>query len=252
MPIPDANAIFRCQLTAEQLAADLAPLGRELADACEAAVPRSSEAPNAARLALETAYALAIKLVRARVGLELAGTTSFALLARGEDDALREWFRSLEANCPLEPDPRYSWYVANWTPGIASALRAVLARLEGYDGRAPLEAPHGRGDLFRALYQEMFPAACRHAMGEYYTPRWLAQAVLAELPRTSGWRGLDPCCGSGTFVVELIDVVLAETVGLPRERRLAEVLARVHGRDVNPLAVLTARANYWLAIAPLL
>jgi type II restriction/modification system DNA methylase subunit YeeA len=68
-----------------------------------------------------------------------------------------------------------------------------------------------------------------------------------------GLRILDPACGSGTFLILYIS----------RLRRYAEehflldallnyVLDNVVGYDLNPLAVLTARTNYLLAIADLL
>jgi type II restriction/modification system DNA methylase subunit YeeA len=66
-------------------------------------------------------------------------------------------------------------------------------------------------------------------------------------------RVLDPACGSGTFLVLYIS----------RLRRYAEehyltdvllgyLLTNVVGYDLNPLAVLTARTNYLLAVADLL
>lgn len=253
--------------TAAQLAQDLAPAARALARALYVVAIAEGDgdgealgvalglegpvAPVRARLALETAYALCVMLVYARVATEREGEP-FAAIATRDDAALGAWCRARAQRDALAPDARYAWYADAWSPDVAAAVRGVLAPLAGYDARVLLSAPHGRGDLFRAFYQAVFPAALRHAMGEYYTPRWLAQAVLAELTRPAGWRGLDPCCGSGSFVVELIDAVLAETAGLPREGRRAAVLARVHARDLNPLAVLTARANYGLAIAPLL
>lgn len=39
------------------------------------------------------------------------------------------------------------------------------------------------------------PPAVRHALGEYYTKRWLAQQVVDEtvsMISNADWRGLDP------------------------------------------------------------
>lgn len=227
----------------------------------------ANEPVDAARalFALQTAYALVVKLVAARVladALAGADVLRFDRLQASSDADLRGSMARLEdggllrafgLENLLEGD-FFAWYAEDgqWTPALAAAVRAVVARLVDYEGRAPRLVAGSLGDLFRALYQRTIPAIIRHDLGEYYTPRWLAQAVLADLPAPPAWRGLDPCCGSGTFVVEMIAEVLAETEHLPPARRLENVLKRVHGVDLNPLAVLTARVNYFLAIAPLL
>jgi hypothetical protein len=109
-------------------------------------------------------------------------------------------------------------------------------------------------DLFQDFYQTLFPRRVRHALGEYYTPGWLADWVL----QTTGWQGdpaqrlLDPTCGSGAFLLAALRAVRAwwERNGRPRpaQELCRQVQANVVGFDVNPLAVLTARANYLIAL----
>ncbi|MFP5501444.1 MAG: N-6 DNA methylase, partial [Candidatus Sericytochromatia bacterium] len=228
-------------------------------------LPSEAIAPQRALFALQTAYAITVKLVACRVLSELhlgVSTLRFDRLATAPSHELRARMADLEdghllraygLENLLEGD-FFAWYAAEaqFTPAIARALQDVIQRLGDYEGRAPLLSPGGLGDLFRALYQRTIPPAIRHDLGEYYTPRWLAQAVLADMPAPPGWRGLDPCCGSGTFVVEMAAEVIAETEGLPAGARLRQVLGRVAGIDLNPLAVLTARVNYFLAIAAFL
>ena len=100
----------------------------------------------------------------------------------------------------------------------------------------------------------------RHALGEYYTPDWLARHVLDEV----GYQGepdsrlLDPACGSGTFLVAAINRMRAwweaegRAGGVEQGRLCRAILAGVVGFDLNPLAVLSARANYLIAICDLL
>ena len=116
--------------------------------------------------------------------------------------------------------------------------------------------PDRAGDPLKRLYLELMPPSRRHARGEYYTPDWLADHVLDRL----GYQGdarlrvLDPACGSGTFIVQLMRRARSN----PRSRRmppreLLGLLTRnIVGFDVNPLAVLTARTNMLLALGDLL
>lgn len=83
----------------------------------------------------------------------------------------------------------------------------------------------------------------------------MAQNVVDEAVRLAnidGWRGLDPCCGSGTFLNVMIDKVLCEESNKSDEDKLTAVLNRVYGIDLNPIAVLTARVNYFINISHLL
>jgi tRNA1(Val) A37 N6-methylase TrmN6 len=96
------------------------------------------------------------------------------------------------------------------------------------------------------LYQDLFPRPLRRQLGEYYTPDWLARHVLDQVGYTGQptQRLLDPACGSGTFLV----------MALRRLRHSSFVIRHfpIVGFDLNPLAVLSARANYLLAVADLL
>ncbi len=73
----------------------------------------------------------------------------------------------------------------------------------------------------------------------------------------AGYRGqpqsrlLDPACGSGTFLLAAITRLRAR-LGAGADRACRTIVEQVVGFDLHPLAVLTARANYLLAIADLL
>ncbi len=101
----------------------------------------------------------------------------------------------------------------------------------------------------------MVPGAVRHSLGEYYTKKWLARNVVEEtidLANVKEWKGLDPCCGSGTFLNVMIDKILDEKKKETKEEKLEEILQRVKGIDLNPIAVLTARVNYFINISHLM
>jgi len=113
-------------------------------------------------------------------------------------------------------------------------------------------------DFFKELYQEIVERGQRHRLGEYYTPEWLTELVLREVMVM--WRGedppriLDPACGSGTFLstaIRMLKKDLLQKGWRPREV-LNFVLSSVMGIDINPMAVVIARANYVIALGDLL
>lgn len=93
-------------------------------------------------------------------------------------------------------------------------------------------------------------------MGEYFTPEWLADRVISESLRSickPNWCAIDPCCGSGIFIITLIkkvvgDVCINDLSPTEKGQLLQSVLERVHGIDINPLSVLSARVSYYIAI----
>jgi hypothetical protein len=151
---------------------------------------------------------------------------------------------------------------------IAAWGKCLKAAVEDCDRDSPLHLAGGL-DLFGAIYQELFPKRLRHALGEYYTPGWLAEHVLdaAGYAGDARKRLIDPACGSGVFLVQTIRRIRgARLVGTHRvpeiqDREYAEfndpalcreILADVVGLDRNPLAVLAARANYAVALGRLM
>jgi hypothetical protein len=99
-------------------------------------------------------------------------------------------------------------------------------------------------DRFKPAYQSLVPRSVRHALGEYYTPDWLADLLLDEIgyDGDADRRLLDPACGSGAFLVLAIDRARKRGVSP------AEIPRAIHGFELNPLAALAARANYALAL----
>jgi methylase of polypeptide subunit release factors len=115
-------------------------------------------------------------------------------------------------------------------------------------------------DFFKEIYQEIVKRSERHRIGEYYTPEWLVELTLKESMEL--WDGsnqgtpriLDPACGSGTFLCNAIHVVKERLLKEGKEPNdvLDFILDNVVGVDINPLAVVIARANYIVALGNLL
>ena len=106
-------------------------------------------------------------------------------------------------------------------------------------------------DVLKILYENFIGADTRKRLGEYYTPDWLAEAVVSKaIPDPLVSRVLDPACGSGTFLFHAVRKYMeaAEAQGQPIRDVLDGVTRHVFGMDLHPVAVTLARVTYLLAI----
>lgn len=183
------------------------------------------------------------------------------------NDKLMAQFKALEKGGPfhaagirnfLEGD-FFRWYTDFFTPELADRLRDVVERLAQYDPATLDLAPAPTQDLLKKLYHRLVPPHIRKALGEFYTPDWLAQRLLNMLDGGS-YRGrpesrlLDPACGSGTFLIMAINAIRRNSVAesMNKQELLQKICHNVVGIDLNPLAVIAARTNYLLALGHLL
>ena len=147
----------------------------------------------------------------------------------------------------------FSWYLDVWDDKIQKQVTSILKELNKFNFTTIYDTSNSR-DILKNLYQEIIPKKIRHDLGEYYTPDWLIQSVLDDVGYTGNKineRILDPGCGSGGFLIEVINRIKSHKKNHSSEI-ISSLINNVVGFDVNPVAVLTARTNYLLAIAPLL
>ena len=88
--------------------------------------------------------------------------------------------------------------------GDGKHIRQMAARVACFNWSGqPKEVPS-------TLYQHIVRPEERQAMGEYYTPHWLAHHIVEALvPEPTSTRVLDPACGSGTFLEAAIEHLLS-------------------------------------------
>lgn len=228
-----------------------------------------NETEYKALYAIQTSYAIIVKIIAYKVLCSIRAKqadVSFGNLAQGSSTTLRSHLDRLESGAIfrdegfgnlLEGD-FFAWYCtpSQWTAGIAAATKKVFAILSEYESNHMF---HGGvvQDLFKDLFMAIIPDKVRHSMGEFYTPPWLADQTIREALGPNppkNWSALDPCCGSGTFITALIGMVLAEGEEKNRSssEKLHSVLTRVKGIDLNPLAALTTRINYFINLSNLI
>lgn len=125
----------------------------------------------------------------------------------------------------------YNWFLA--VPGIESLITDIYKTVT---------LKEIEGDVISTIFECIFPKEIRHSVGEYYTPYWLACAVIEQITKGDekafSKKFIDPACGSATFIVALIN----------RYRVCSNnsIFLNVCGIDINPLAVLAAKTNFLL------
>ena len=152
------------------------------------------------------------------------------------------WFREAQVSGVVDED-FFDWVAE--VPGGQPWVKTLARRLGRF---AWAEAEH---DVMKALYEAVIDAATRHRLGEYYTPDWLAEAIVRHVvdePLTH--RVLDPSCGSGTFLFHAIrhHIAASDDAGRSPAAALQSTCRQVLGLDIHPVAVTLARVTYLLAL----
>jgi len=221
--------------------------------------------PEIVLFALQTWYVLLVKLLAGHVVAAVRGRPSPAAeAAKGDARAVigplmhGGVFAALAATDPWPGEP-FAWCTLAWSESLEQAIAEAARRIAAYDPSETAACAAAGRDLLKPLYESLFPRAVRHALGEYYTPDWLAEHVLDQV----GYFGqcdarlLDPTCGSGTFLLAALrrwreDLLVTLRRDENASRRSVMSTFPIAGFDLHPLAVSAARANYLLAIADLL
>ena len=217
--------------------------------------------------AMHTYYSLVVKLLTAELlaATQTASQSSlvdaianapdheslYRELAKLEDG---DFYRNYRISNFLEGD-FFSWYTNEESPRLAEGLRTLACTFQEFEPATAKLKPETIKDLLKEFYSSLVDEQIRHDLGEYYTPDWLAEYVVSRV----GYNGepgkivVDPACGSGTFLVECIGRLRTrcDEAGFSPLRTLQTVLHCIRGLDLNPLAVISARANYILSVADL-
>jgi type I restriction-modification system DNA methylase subunit len=96
------------------------------------------------------------------------------------------------------------------------------------------------GDVIGFIYEELIPEEERHALGQFYTPKPIAELIVRWSVRSPDDKILDPGCGSGTFLVEaykrLAELKLRRPFNEIRhvpEDVHRQILRQLYGVDIN-------------------
>ncbi|MHA2233575.1 MAG: class I SAM-dependent DNA methyltransferase, partial [Candidatus Hodarchaeales archaeon] len=181
--------------------------------------------------AAHTYFALIMKLLSVEAATLFADSDFRSFLldlrerARLHPETIRPALRSMETGKAFTDlgitnfidGDMFSWYETEWRPSVSQSICEIIEILSDYEIAAYELEPVAVSDLFKHLYQGLFPRELRHDLGEFYTPDWLVELILNEagftvdqfeaLARKKGefffplrLKLLDPACGSGTFL----------------------------------------------------
>lgn len=108
-------------------------------------------------------------------------------------------------------------------------------------------------DLLGFIYMSLSNIGNRKNQGSYYTPTTIVNQLVNQslkgMDRKSSIRVLDPCCGSGTFLIRAFIQLRneLEEKGLSRkETETLLLLHSLHGYDIDPIAVSLTKINLLL------
>lgn len=152
-------------------------------------------------------------------------------------------FRDAEIRGVVEED-FFDW-VLHADGGPAFVLD-LLRRIGRFDWSATMQH-----DVLKSLYTSIIAKPIRESLGEYYTPDWLADRMVADVYTDPlNQRLLEPSCGSGTFLIHAVRAHLeaAEAAGMSVGQAIRSATSHVVGMDVHPVAVALARVSYLIAI----
>ena len=191
---------------------DIAKRRKSLSDIFEIEID-NNEMDYKALFALQTTYAIIIKLIACKIITKLEFNKEieyFSDLTAIKTNDLREFFEHVENGYIfqtggiknlLEGD-FFSWYCSEgvWSDEISKLMINIIYTLEDYSNTDYLHG-YSTVDIFIDLYMEIIPSEVRHSLGEYFTPAWLANYVVeksvSKLTNKDSFTAIDPTCGSG-------------------------------------------------------
>ncbi len=153
------------------------------------------------------------------------------------EDYKRENYRDLEDYFEIHGISLFHYDFFRWVINVPGLCDDYFDKLKLIEFEAT--------DIFRTIYQEMIIAGVRHKLGEYYTPEILCKKMVNKMYKL-GDRVLDSSCGSGTFLIETFKKIDKSFNIRPNETPPEEwfdAINNVFGFDINPIAILTSKAN---------
>lgn len=229
----------------EQAIAPNGKFNEDVARRLEEHSRRTGYTPTSRQLAREMAYVLLNKIVFYKVLERYYKIPKLEpLYEKGVVKTCSEYLKKLEGYLKTAIDITGD-FQAVFETGVYDAIdlienEEVLKALDwliNYIEELQIEK---LGDIIGFIYEELIPGEERHQLGQFYTPRPIAELIVKWCVRNSDDKILDPGCGSGTFLVEaykrLAELKLKKPYNqikhVPEDVH-RQILKQLYGVDIN-------------------
>ena len=186
--------------------------------------------------------------IAGQMGYRLVGQILFYFALRRKQPALKEITLSENDTIPssLTPywnDVRRFDYEALFQPHEVDTLieypiiaqelvRTLVGQLAGYEWASLSD------DVLGSTFEKLIPNEEQIMLGQFYTPRPVADVLTAFTIDGDNPRVLDPGCGSGTFLMSAYDLVVYRS-----RKSHRDLLPLIWGFDISPFATELAAIN---------
>lgn len=142
------------------------------------------------------------------------------------------------------------WFTYTCSGFEKEIVNDTLKIIDKFDLSTFVLKPENVQDILQEVYMELIPSEMRHLMGEYFSPDWIVEHVLDM----AGYDGsidktlIDPCAGSGPFLTQSIKRIVLRKNGVLSKEDIVKITNNIIGFDINPISVVSAKANYILII----
>ena len=124
------------------------------------------------------------------------------------------------------------------TPEMANVLNIIIDEVSEYN------LADMKRDIIGLLYERLIPTDERHRLGQFYTPPKIVEPIVKMCVRNPDDKLLDPACGSGGFLVEAYNRLLAlKGKSAVDDQTHQEVLRAIWGIDINKFPAQLATIN---------
>ena len=148
--------------------------------------------------------------------------------AQGQDNGTNSLLKYLKKDLPAS---NYWFLIDDLIGAYPNLEHTIMMHTQLFEFRFVYEHTE---DVLGLLYISLNNIRNRKASGSYYTPTKVVKKLCAELFSMNNPEGkdiIDPCCGTGNFILQLPPEIGYE---------------HIFGNDIDPICVKIARLNYAL------
>lgn len=115
----------------------------------------------------------------------------------------------------------------NYTSKNENITNFINKNMQIFEQLLEFELPKNENDILGIIYQCLQTEGDKNIKGSYYTPKNIIKEMIKEINKQDEIKVLDPCCGTGAFLLE---------TNLKNPNN-------IYGIDVDNIATMIAKVN---------